>query len=625
MRHLWLPTLLFSLLATNCLAQITPVANPDLALKCPYNIIFILDESGSIVNSTGNADNISSELRNGARDLINALQGTGSRVAVMEFNSNARRVPVGGSTNYQTVDAGYAAAFNSYISRDNNQNPSDLNYDPEDYSCPNNQCYTNWEAAFNEVLNMIATDGFAELVIFFTDGVPTAYINTSGGVTLGTNQATQQQALLEAMRPANVVKSGGTHIFVVGLPNPNLPEANVQAISGPDKYPSPQGDFSKGDYTVSTSQTLQQDLGDIANQFPAPTSLFVSVNLCEGQSYFAGGALQTQSGTYYDTFFLGYGCDSLVITELQAGVPFADTVAVTLCDNEFYFAGGALQNTNGTYRDSFTSASGCDSLLTTQISILPLKRKVWRTLICSGDSLYAGGDFRTQSGTYYDTLDAAIGCDTVQTTFLSITTCDDRDACTQDYCSSGFCSHVELNCTATIAGAILTEIGVPVPGVIVTLSGSDNQIFVTGADGHYSFLVATGGSYTITPTKMNDVSITNGITTLDFHLIRQHVLGGQLLGSPYKIIAADANLSSSVTTLDVNIVRSLVLMGNGSNFPHSGLWQFVSSDFLFADPAHPFPFEKSRNYSSASGNSTNQNFIAVKMCDVNNSWNPGIQ
>ncbi len=620
MRQRWIPAFLFSLISGNCLAQITPVPNPDLALKCPYNIIFVLDESGSIVNSSGNADNISSEVRDGARDLINALQGTQTRVAVIEFNSNARRAPVGGATNYQTVDAAYATAFNAYISRDNNQNPSDLNYDPEDYSCPNSQCYTNWEAAFNEILNVIATDGFAELVIFFTDGVPTAYINASGGVTLGTNQATQQQALLEAMRPANVVKSGGTHVFVVGLPNPNLPEANVQAISGPDKYPSPEGDFSKGDYTVSTSQTLQQDLGDIANQFPAPTSLYVSVSICEGQSYFAGGALQTQSGIYYDTFFLDYGCDSIVITELKSGIPFADTVAATICDNEFYFAGGAQQNRSGTFQDTFITSSGCDSIVTTMLNVLPTKRKILRVPICQGDSLYAGGYYRTQPGAYYDTLMAANGCDSILTTIVVIPQCDDRDACTADFCFAGGCSYADT-CIIMISGGIFTEIGVPVPGVTLALTGSDNQTFVTGADGLYHFTVAQGGNYTVTPEKSNDVNITNGITMLDLNIIRMHVLGVQLLSSPYQIIAADANLSGSVTTLDVNIVRSLVLQGNTSHFPFGRLWQFVSSDFIFPDPANPFPFDKSRSYSNASGNYTNQNFTGIKMCDVNNSWN----
>lgn len=40
------------------------------------------------------------------------------------------------------------------------------------------------------------------------------------------------------------------------------------------------------------------------------------VAICDGETYLAGGANQTVSGTYYDTYTLSNGCDSVVVTEL---------------------------------------------------------------------------------------------------------------------------------------------------------------------------------------------------------------------------------------------------------------------------------------------------------------------
>ena len=43
-------------------------------------------------------------------------------------------------------------------------------------------------------------------------------------------------------------------------------------------------------------------------------------SICEGTSYFAGGADRTESGTYYDTLQSATGCDSVIITRLTVEI-----------------------------------------------------------------------------------------------------------------------------------------------------------------------------------------------------------------------------------------------------------------------------------------------------------------
>jgi len=174
-----------------------------------------------------------------------------------------------------------------------------------------------------------------------------------------------------------------------------------------------------------------------------------------------------------------------------------------------------------------------------------------------------------------------------------------------------------------IAGNIHTETGTPVKGVTVNLAGSSGGNFPTASNGDYDYNIVPNGNYTVTPSKNNDVAVSNGISTLDILLVQRHILGTVQLSSPYKIIAADVNGSQSVSTLDVLLMRALVL-GNATSFPGGNLWKFVSSDFVFTNPLSPFPFDSFRSYTNVTISHTGQDFIGIKLGDINNSWDSNV-
>lgn len=173
-----------------------------------------------------------------------------------------------------------------------------------------------------------------------------------------------------------------------------------------------------------------------------------------------------------------------------------------------------------------------------------------------------------------------------------------------------------------ISGTIMTEANIPVSGVTLRLQGTATDSMVTAADGRYLFEVEKGGSYTISPLKNNDSIPAKGLTTFDVLSIRKHLLGMGSLPSPYKIIAAaevNTDADSLVTTQDIVFIRWLIL-GNISKFPGNRSWQFVSSDYIFPDSSQPFSFDKTRTYTNIISTQTNQNFIGIKLGDVNESW-----
>lgn len=169
-----------------------------------------------------------------------------------------------------------------------------------------------------------------------------------------------------------------------------------------------------------------------------------------------------------------------------------------------------------------------------------------------------------------------------------------------------------------IGGTIEVETGQGVKNVEVELNiGTATEL--TDIDGKYLFdNLTTGSDYTVTP--MLDTLPANGVTTFDMVLIMRHILNVQLLDSPYKIIAADANRSGTVTTLDLVAIRRVILVVE-AGFPNNTSWRFVDKDFVFPDPADPFTsaFPEYISYPDLQVSELETDFIAIKVGDVNHS------
>ncbi|MEJ1238423.1 hypothetical protein WBG78_09850 [Chryseolinea sp. T2] len=138
-----------------------------------------------------------------------------------------------------------------------------------------------------------------------------------------------------------------------------------------------------------------------------------NVSICTGETFLAAGKLQTTSGTYVDRLKSKAGCDSIVTTELTVLQSFASTRDVSICQGQSLFAGGKLQTTSGTYVDRLKSKVGCDSVITTRLHVLPAYRITKEVNICAGTSYTVGGTSRTTSGVYTDALKTRFGCDSM--------------------------------------------------------------------------------------------------------------------------------------------------------------------------------------------------------------------
>ncbi len=194
-----------------------------------------------------------------------------------------------------------------------------------------------------------------------------------------------------------------------------------------------------------------------------------------------------------------------------------------------------------------------------------------------------------------------------------------------DYCvtyvevqdNNGACGNLR---PASIAGTAKTDLGTAVSNVDVTISGGMNSTLTTDNSGAFTFNALTqGGDYSVTPMRNDDVR--NGVSTYDLALISKHVLSVELLDSPYKMLAADANRSGNISTLDLVAIRKVILWV-ANDFPGNTSWRFVDKDQIL-NSTNPFAdaIKEVKNFNNITGAET-ANFVAVKVGDVSGDAEP---
>jgi len=186
--------------------------------------------------------------------------------------------------------------------------------------------------------------------------------------------------------------------------------------------------------------------------------------------------------------------------------------------------------------------------------------------------------------------------------------------------NSGVCD--ETGGRVSVGGIVTTENSESLTNVNLTLNSGQPEyprITETNDNGQYAFQdLAMYNNYAITSEMEDDYR--NGVSTLDIVLIQRHILGLSSLDSPYKVIAADVNGNENVSSSDLIILRKLIL-GLIDELPEGVSWKFVDAHQQFTDIKHPWPFNSSMQMQDLDHDVMKNDFVGVKMGDVNNSLN----
>src|SRR5205085_700325 len=238
----------------------------------------------------------------------------------------------------------------------------------------------------------------------------------------GTSQTTSGTYVTHISNAAGCDSMITTNLSVI--PNSSS-TANISICQG-QSYTPPGGtsQTTSGTYVTHITNTAGCDSTITTNlTVKANTSSTANISICQGQSYTPpGGISQTTSGTYVTHITNAAGCDSTITTNLTVKANTSSTANISICQGQSYTPpGGTSQTTSGNYVTHITNTAGCDSTITTNLTVIPITSSTANISICQGQSYTPpGGTSQTTSGTYVTHISNAAGCDSMITTNLTV-------------------------------------------------------------------------------------------------------------------------------------------------------------------------------------------------------------
>jgi hypothetical protein len=234
--------------------------------------------------------------------------------------------------------------------------------------------------------------------------------NGCGSITMQTFSITQPPMLSSGCNASGIPCYGDSTTVAVGA------TGGTPSYAGTGSFTVVAGTYS---YTVTDANGCTSTTTITVTQPPAITSS-QTITICNGDSLIVGANVHYTSGTYSDVLAAVSGCDSTVTTNLTVNPAITSAQTFTICSGDSLIVGPNTYYNSGTYSDVFTGSNGCDSLVTSVLIVNPTAAFSQTISICNGDSVIIGSNVYNTSGTYTDVLAATNGCDSVVTTNLTV-------------------------------------------------------------------------------------------------------------------------------------------------------------------------------------------------------------
>lgn len=191
-------------------------------------------------------------------------------------------------------------------------------------------------------------------------------------------------------------------------------------------------------------------------------------------SFVFNGIAYTESGTYRDTFTNVTGCDSIVKLDLTIqGVSHYSLTTDTACDSYTFM--GTTYTESGYYADTLLNSTGCDSIIALELTLGYSSENDVTLTAC--DAYTLGDSTYTISGDYTQVLTTVEGCDSTV--------------------------HLDLNIVVSPTASVV------VSGTGLIANTADSYQWLDCDNGYSAISGATGQSFNPEPISNYAVVITN--------------------------------------------------------------------------------------------------------------------
>ncbi|MFK8037637.1 MAG: T9SS type A sorting domain-containing protein [Crocinitomicaceae bacterium] len=276
-------------------------------------------------------------------------------------------------------------------------------------------------SGINNVSNIFPAKVRTTSSIIFNGGIKnfynssTPYQINSGGYNIFSDSIVAGSGLTDSLSIDSVVLALTPLAFNGGDTQTMLPDSGSIAFNAGNPV----------DFGAAQNWIISDGARDIgAAELGCVDTVFVDLFECDSLVSNAGYSYKN-SGSYIDTIPSATGCDTLLFIELTIGNSFRDdTIDICrggdfICPDGYGFY-GIMQNSS--HQSILMSSTGCDSIINTNLVVLPTFNLI------SNDTVCIGGFYEFPDGTIYqniiqDTshtsnLSTINGCDSIITVFV---------------------------------------------------------------------------------------------------------------------------------------------------------------------------------------------------------------
>ena len=162
--------------------------------------------------------------------------------------------------------------------------------------------------------------------------------------------------------------------------------------------------------------------------------------------------------------------------------------------------------------------------------------------------------------------------------------------------------------------------GRAVSGVAVKVRGEATADGVGHEDGSFAIRAPSEVPIALSLEKRTDSPPNRGVTVLDLLLVERHVLGKEPLESPWKRLAANVDRQGGINAADAFLMRQVIHGSADRYVSGQPLFRFLPADAVFSDAAQPWEASDFIRHESPAGDLSDQDFIGVKLGDVDGDW-----
>ncbi|MGM9820941.1 MAG: gliding motility-associated C-terminal domain-containing protein [Candidatus Onthomorpha sp.] len=175
----------------------------------------------------------------------------------------------------------------------------------------------------------------------------------------------------------------------------------------------------------------------------------IEADICEDETYPFAGETYSAQGIYEVRLQTAKGCDSVINLHLNVHPKYEQETDRRICQGETYIDRNFHESESGTYRAYYQSIWGCDSVIVLNLEVAPVYTDTIKAEIEYGQFYNDNGFFESERGSYVQYLTTEYGCDSVVVLWLEYLDRNRKDifapdAITpQDEINNSFCVYPE--------------------------------------------------------------------------------------------------------------------------------------------------------------------------------------